>query len=128
MLSDVSDFWVYPNGKRDTLAVTLTEWPEKTGLAALAPSRDFGDRSRSRSLAQSIGPIRAFPGKTCARAAKVAIGRGLLVDRLAQIEGLNDGLGCKREILANEFCDLVFWDRSGAKSIDHHGNRLRHAD
>jgi len=74
----------------------------------LTPCRDFGDCSETRSLTQRVGAVGAFPGKTGAGAAKMPVGRGRLVDGLAQVERLNDGSGREREMLAHERGDLFF--------------------
>src|SRR5208283_1611005 len=95
----------------------------------LAASRDLGFRAQSRGLAQSIGAVGALPGETAiALAAKVPVGCGSFVDRLAEVERFDDGLGGQLEVLADQRSDLFFGNGRGAEGIDHHGDGLGHAD
>src|ERR1700724_1784809 len=87
-----------------------------------------GVRTQARGLAQSGRAVRTLPGEARAAAPEVPIRRRRLINRPAQIQCLDNSLRRQRKILAHERGDALFRHALRAKRIDHHGNRLRHAD
>src|SRR5262249_68902 len=51
-----------------------------------------------------------------------------LVNRTAQIERLDNRLGCELEMFAPKLRNLFFMDGRRAKAVHHDGNWLSHAD
>src|SRR5712671_2703111 len=86
-----------------------------------------GTRTQARSLAQSRGAVGALPGEAGTATPKMSVSGGGLVNRSAQIEGLDNSLWRQSKILTYQRGDAAFWHSFGAKGIDHNGNRLRHA-
>src|SRR5712692_10867652 len=87
-----------------------------------------GARTQARGLAKRGSAVRALPSEARAAAPKVSIRRRGLINRPAQIQCLDYSLRRQRKILAHERDNALFRHALRAKRIDHHGNRLRHAD
>src|SRR5688572_652456 len=75
---------------------------------------------------QCRGAIRLLPAE--ALAAEVAVGRRPLVDRLQQIEHLDDAVRPQVEVLVDGRDDLLLRHLVRAKGLDRYRRRLRHAD
>src|SRR5208283_1271493 len=67
-------------------------------------------------------------GKARAGPAKMPVGRGRLINRLAQVERFNDGFGREREIFAHDGSDLFFGDGAGAEGVHHDRDGLGDAN
>src|SRR6185437_903439 len=61
-------------------------------------------------------------------AAEVAVGCSLLVDRPAEVEALDNALGRKREVGADQLGELGFAQLTGAESVNQNTDRLRYAN
>src|SRR6266536_3222411 len=58
----------------------------------------------------------------------MAEGRGLPVNRPAQLQMIDDALRCEWEIGANQLRDSLLRNGSRSESVDHDRYRFRHAD
>ncbi|MNI35370.1 hypothetical protein D3C73_893930 [compost metagenome] len=58
----------------------------------------------------------------------MAVGRGLLVHRVDQVQHLDDAVRTQVEVLADQLLDLVVADLAGAEGGDRDRGRLSHAD
>src|ERR1700730_14066838 len=65
--------------------------------------------AQARSHAQSRGAVGALPGEAGTAAPKMSVSSGGLVNRAAQIEGLDNSLGRQSKILAYQPGDAFFW-------------------
>src|SRR5258706_3825326 len=99
---------------------------EKVKCGPSAADGKFG--GRAGSLAQSVGTIGFFPGKTGALAAKMTVGCGVLVNWTAQIESFDDGLGSELKSFAHDFGDSFFGNGRGAEAVYHYRDGFRYAD
>src|ERR1700756_3244165 len=72
----------------------------RTAAVKLAAGSCFHGVAESRGLAQRVGAVGLFPGKTGSGAAEVTVSGRLLIDGLAQIEGFDDRFWRERKILA----------------------------
>src|ERR1700683_344677 len=110
-------------------AATKSKSPEhqKKSRRSLAVRNRYG-ASAARFLADGISFVRALPGKAGAGAAKMAIGRGLTINRAAEVECFDDALGRQLEERANELRDLRVGDRAGTKGFCHDGDRIGDAN
>src|SRR6266545_1934852 len=79
-------------------------------------------------LAECFGLVGPFPAEPRITPPEVPEGGGVSVDRLAQIEGLDDLARLQPEMLADQLHDRLVPDLSGAEGVDHHGNRVGHSD
>src|ERR1051326_6503465 len=101
------------------------------------PGRTGGPLRRHLQL---LGAIDVLPGEQLdfalatpdtallGRAAEVAVGRGRPVDRIAQVERLNDAAGREIEDLADRALERVLRHRARPNGVDHDRPRLRDAD
>ena len=88
-----------------------------------------GSRSRARRRAQRLGLVDALPREVVVVAAEVAVGRGLRVDRAAQVEVAQDRRRAEVEVLAHERLDLRRRAiRLGVEVVDEDRERVRDAD
>src|SRR5260370_21527692 len=71
------------------------------------------DCSEASGLSESIRAVRALPSESGAAATEMAIGGGGFVNRTAQVESFNDGLGRQRE---------KFTDQRGDFFLGHDGS------
>src|SRR5690606_25297792 len=73
-----------------------------------------------------VDPVRVLPGELAvdAGAPEVPVGRGLAVDRPAQVEVAQDGAGAEVEHLAHGFLDAGRVDVLGAEGLDHDRHRV----
>src|SRR5260370_22965824 len=86
------------------------------------------DCSEASGLSESIGAVRALPGESGAAATEMAIGGGGLVNRTAQVESFNDGLGRHREKFTDQRGDFFLGHHSNAECLRHDGDRFGDAD
>ncbi len=93
-------------------------------LRTVCPAGSRTPASLASFAALSVG----FPGEVRVAAAEVAVGRGLLVDRTAQIERLDDAARRQLEVRANQVRDNFRIDLLGAKGFDQHADRIGDAD
>src|SRR5450755_747610 len=81
--------------------------------------------SVARQLRRLAG---CFPGEIRVIASKVAVGRGLAVNRPAQVERFNDALGRQFEIRPHQILNDGGLDFAGAEGIDPNADRFGHTD
>ena len=88
----------------------------------------FDAALEARGRTQRFGFVRLLPRQVEVGPAEVAVRRGLLVDRAAQVEVVDDRRRTQIEVRADEFGDLLFRDHAGAERLDEHADRMRDAD
>ena len=79
-------------------------------------------------LGQLGGLIRSFPGELRLGAPEVSVGGRFLINGPAEVQALDDALGCQGEVLADEFGQLGRADLSGPESVDENADRLSYTD
>src|ERR1700743_1627726 len=72
--------------------------------------------------------VRLLPRERIFAAAEVAECRGLLIDRAAKFQVIDDPLRRQREVGANEIFHRVFRNRTGTERVHHYGYGLGDAD
>src|ERR687892_1651234 len=89
-------------------------------IAALGATLDFhhGLLDSGRRL-QRIRLVRTLPGEFWFRASEVTEGRGLPVDRSAEVELLDDAARRQFEVLANNRRDRLFRNAPGPFGVHH---------
>src|SRR2546426_11450493 len=70
-------------------------------------------------LAERFGLVGPFPGESRIAPPEVPEGGGAPVDRLAQVERVDDFARLQPEVLANQLHDRLLADLSGAAGVDH---------
>src|SRR5581483_9377025 len=85
-------------------------------------------RGRLRGFLERVRLIRGFPAKGVFGAAEVPERGRLSIDRPAQLQRFDHALRSKIEVRPDDVHQPLFWDDSGAEAVDHHRNRLGHAD
>src|SRR5260370_10101593 len=104
-------------GARDVLL------PEIQTLDACSNFRSH-DCSEASGLSESIGAVRALPGESGAAATEMAIGGGGFVNRTAQVESFNDGLGRQPENFTDQRGDFFLPHDRHAEGFRHDTNRF----
>src|SRR5579883_3347686 len=84
--------------------------------------------SGANTFAQHGNLVERFPGQFNIGAPEMAKGGGGLVDRAAQVEGLDDASRSQIEVFVDQANDLFIGDLAGAEGIDKEGERAGHAD
>src|SRR2546429_3055982 len=79
-------------------------------------------------VAQVLDAVRSLPRELGLRASEVTIGRGLLVDRPAQVEILDDPRRREVEVTPDQRLEDPVRNLPGAERVDHDRDRLRDAD
>src|SRR5688572_22293975 len=104
--------------------------PARSAMAgtARAPTGLFFSGLAPREGPQRVRLVRPLPGEFLLVAAEVPVGGGLLVDRPAEVQVLDDALRAEGEDLADRGHDLVLGDLARAVGVGHDGDRVRHAD
>ena len=92
-----------------------------SGLCLYCHFFDSGIRAEPRSL------VRHFPGEFRFVPSKMTIGGGLLVNGAKQIKGMNDCARTQIKMALDQPSDLFVRNFTSAKSVNHQGNRPRHA-
>src|SRR6185369_10241241 len=77
---------------------------------------------------QLLHAVEQLPAEAFVLASKVSIGGGLLVDRLPEIEVLDDPGRPEIEVLADQLLDARVGNAARAVRVHHHRDRLLHAD
>src|SRR5665213_1697377 len=72
--------------------------------------------------------VGGLPGELGLAAAKVAISCGLLVDRAAQVQALDNAFGREREVLANQLGQLGLANLAGAEGLNANADRIGNAN
>src|SRR5256885_10204220 len=83
--------------------------------------------AEAHGFAESIRAVRTFPGESRSATAEVAISGSGFVNRTAQVERLNNGLGCQCEEFADQRRDFFFRHAAGTEAFRHNGNRFGNA-
>src|ERR1039457_4178101 len=98
-------------------------------ICALRLSRGLlGSKQQARLFRQRSRLVRRFPGEFRFASAEVAVSGRLPIDGAAEIEALDNALGRKREVLADELSKLGLSDFAGAECVNADADRLSHAD
>src|SRR5258705_9161793 len=71
--------------------------------------------------------VGTLPGELGFAPAEVPERRGLLVDRLAQVEGFDDAPRRQLELRAHDLADLLVVHKARVERVDEDGHRLAHA-
>src|SRR5258707_15375478 len=87
-----------------------------------------GNLAQARLGAELVGLVGALPGEAVAAAAEVAVGRGRLVDRAAQLKVAEDRARAQVEILLHQLDDRLAGDLLGAERLDEQRQRPGDAD
>src|SRR3954470_2974133 len=86
-------------------------------------------RSTYAGVARQLGCfVGGFPGEITIAAAKVSVGRGLAVNRTAQVERLDDSLGSQFEVRAHQVRDDCIINLARAERSNQHTDWLRDTD
>src|SRR3974390_1611142 len=135
MLFLLDDFRIVPSGRlrvqahlndKGTPAVERSPY-EQCGVK-LAPRGSFDRKAFAGGFSQSVGAVGALPSEAGAVPTEMSVRRSRLIDRLGQIQCLDDGLWRELEGFANQGRAFLFRDSSGAEGVDHDRNRLGHTD
>src|SRR5256885_6291898 len=84
--------------------------------------------AEAHGFAESIRAVRTFPGESGSATAEVAISGSGFVNRTAQVERLNNGLGCQCEEFADQRRDFFFGNGRSAEGFGHDGDWLGDSD
>src|SRR5262249_13380358 len=99
-------------------------------VAATRLSHCFFELGNTSRTAKNLSHIRAFPGEAWQLTAKMAVSSGLLINRTAQVQRLDDAAWREFEMLPNQIRDLFVGHavRGSAAGADPDTERLRVAD
>ena len=101
------------------------------GHVRAGPGRPAVRRRQARAsaaLRKLVGVVGALPREVGLGAAEVAVRRGALVDRAAQVEPLDDRRRAQVEVLLHELRQLHRVDLGRAERLDHDRDRVGDAD
>src|SRR5262249_52987442 len=79
----------------------FVENPQRACAAGVAPHGCFNGDARVGGVAQGVRALCSLPSESPPGEGAKGVGCRGFVDRLAQVEGLNDSLGGKREVFAH---------------------------
>src|SRR2546426_3057377 len=79
---------------------------------------------RSDGLAEDLGLVDFFPGESCIGSPKMSEGGRAAVDRLFQVERVDDLARLEPEMLADQLHQRLVPDLARPAGIDHHRNRV----